>query len=394
MYSWVSAILLPILAASAAPWETVRLDDSFYLLSRPADWPETEPLPLVFALHGTDTTATDFIEFWSDLDATVPFAIVAPQASGPGWHSGDVAFLNNVAADVPKRLPIDGSRILLTGHSAGGAMALHMLYAERIPATATVVTANYVPPTFESDDVAARTDVPLYYAVGQSDTNFEPMRAGLELLRQQGVHVTVARPRIGHSLDSDVAQAALLWFEALCRSSTQAVLDHARRQGGQTTNPGLAAVAVERLLENRSSHPSDQMVEAETLLKSLLAPGRASLARARQLVGEDRLIDAYTILLSVEQRYRDSSLGVDARRERQQVEMSPVVREHLSERTRAEEARSAETLWQQALSALRSSRISEARMQCANLVAMYPQAEQARQAQALLTLLEHRENGR
>ncbi|MCH7814223.1 MAG: alpha/beta hydrolase fold domain-containing protein [Planctomycetes bacterium] len=387
--------MLPVVVVSAAPWETVRLGDSFYLLSRPADWPETEPLPLILALHGTDTTAADFINFWSNLDATVPFAIVAPQATGPGWHSDDVAFLKNVVADIPRRLAIDRSRILLTGHSAGGAMALHMLYAERIPATAAVVTANYVPPTFEADDVTARADVPLYYAVGQSDTNFEPMRAGLEVLRQKGVHVTVARPRIGHSLDSDVAQAALKWFEALCRSRTQAVVDHARRQCEQaTSNPGPAAAAVEKLLEYRASHPPDQMTEAEAIVKDLLEPGRATLARARQLVHEERLVDAHAVYLSIEQRYRESSLGIDAQRERQQVESSPAVQDHLSERARAEQARSAETLWQQALIALRGSRISETRRQCANLVALYPQAEQARQAQALLDLLERPEAGR
>ena len=392
MFSWVSAILLPVVVANAAAWETVRLGDSFYLLSRPADRLETEPLPLIIALHGTDTTAADFIEFWSNLDFAVPFAIVAPQATGPGWHSDDVAFLKDVVADVPRRLAIDRSRILLTGHSAGGAMALHMLYAERIPATAAVVTANYLPPTFEADDVTARADVPLYYAVGQADTNFESMRAGLEVLRQKGVHVTVARPRSGHSLDSDVAQAALLWFEALCRSRTQVVLDHARRQCEQTSSdPGSAAAAVEKLLEYRASHPPKQMAEAEAILKDLLGPGRATLARAQQLVREDRLVDAHAVYLSIEQHYRESSLGIDARIERQQVESFPVVQAYLSERVRAEQARSAETMWQQALVALRGSRIAEARRQCANLVALYPQAEQARQAQALLDLLERPE---
>lgn len=395
MFSWVPAILLPVVVANAAPWETVQLGDSFYLLSRPADWPETEPLPLIVALHGTDTTAADFIEFWSKLDSAVPFAIVAPQATGPGWHSDDVAFLKDVVADVPRRLAIDRSRILLTGHSAGGAMALHMLYAERSPATAAVVTANYLPPTFDADDVTAQVDVPLYYAVGQSDTNFESMRTGLEVLRQKGVHVTVARPRIGHSLDSDVAQAALKWFEALCRSRTQVVLDHARRQGEQTTSdPGPAAAAVEKLLEYRASHPPDQMGEAEVILKDLLGPGRATLARAQQLAREDRLVDAHAVYLSIERRYRESSLGNDARSERQQVESFPVVQAYLSERVRTEQARSAETMWQQALAALRGSRIAEARTQCANLVALYPQAEQARQAQALLDLLERPEAGR
>ncbi|MCH7700240.1 MAG: hypothetical protein IID37_01015 [Planctomycetes bacterium] len=146
------------------------------------------------------------------------------------------------------------------------------------------------------------------------------------MLRRKGVHVTVARPRIGHTLDSDVAQAALLWFEALCRSRTQAVLDHARRQCEQTTsNPGFAALAVEGLLEQRASHPPDQMTEAEAILKDLLEPGRETLARARRLVGENRLVDAYTMFLSIEQRYRDSSLGGEAGSERQQVESSPVV---------------------------------------------------------------------
>lgn len=395
MFYWLPAILWPLFVAGAAPWETVRLGDNYYLLSRPADWPESDPLPLIIALHGTDTTAADFLAFWSNLNFAVPVALVAPQAMGPGWHSGDVAFLKDVVDDVLQSLPIDRSRILLTGHSAGGAMALHMLYAERLAATAAVVTANYLPPTFEAADVTARADVPLYYAVGQSDTNFEPMRAALDVLRRRGVHVTVARPRIGHRLDSDVAQRALQWFESICRSRTQVVLDDARRQSEQPTGDrGSAAEALETLLECRVSHPSDQMTEAEAILKDLLEPGRATLARARQLVLEDRLVDGYTMYLSIEKQYRESSIGIDARTERRQVESDPVVRDHLAVRVRAEQARSAEALWQQAMVALRGSRIAEARGHCANLVALYPQAEQAKQAQAVLDLLQRREAGR
>ena len=318
---WIASVL----CGQDAPPGRVELQHGFYLVSKPPDAPRDAPLPLVICLHGTDTTAADILEFWRSFDHVLPLMIVAPQGVHAGWRDSDRDLIRESLEHMSRTLSYDPQRVLLTGHSAGGAMALHLLYVEGFPATAVAVTANYVPPSVRPEHIRARSDVPVFYAVGQSDINHERMHDGLALLREQGVRVTVQRPPIGHVLNRNVGQAAMTWFESVCRSRVDRIFVDAH---DALRNDGLvsrATCALEDILRCPATQFPDQIEAASDLLARLQESGRQTMTRADGFVRDGRLLEARTQWLHVEQRYEGSSLAAEARRQREKIEAVPAV---------------------------------------------------------------------
>jgi hypothetical protein len=251
--------------------------------------------------------------------------IVAPQGVHAGWRDSDRDLIRESLEHMSRTLSYDPQRVLLTGHSAGGAMALHLLYVDGFPATAVAVTANYVPPSVRPEHIRARSDVPVFYAVGQSDINHERMHDGLALLREQGVRVTVQRPPIGHVLNRNVGQAAMTWFESVCRSRVDRIFVDAH---DALRNDGLvsrATCALEDILRCPATQFPDQIEAASDLLARLQESGRQTMTRADGFVRDGRLLEARTQWLHVEQRYEGSSLAAEARRQREKIEAVPAV---------------------------------------------------------------------
>ena len=119
-----------------------------YLQYLPADFDENKQYPLLFYLHGAGERGDDpdlialhgFFEYVRKEDAEYPFIMIAPQCpDGKYWGcftESLLAFLD----DIGKELPIDPSRIYLTGISMGGTgtWMLAMAAPERFAAIAPV----------------------------------------------------------------------------------------------------------------------------------------------------------------------------------------------------------------------------------------------------------------
>ena len=251
----------PVRPASA---QRIEVAHGFYWLVTPPGMRPDTRYPLVVCLHGTETRATDILNFWRSLQPGLPLIFVAPQGLGAGWRDTDLPMLHELCDQIADTIPCDPERILLTGHSAGGAMAFHLLYVEAFAASAVAVTANYMPPTVTAQQVERHSDVPLFYAVGEADINRPRMRRGLELLRGAGAQVTVRRPPIGHTLSREMGQAAMDWFMSQCRLTVDRRLDQARSvaEAGDRADPGLSAAGLEGLLRNRAGHFPDQVAQA------------------------------------------------------------------------------------------------------------------------------------
>lgn len=301
----------------------VELDRGSYYLTRPDAVPNDAPTPLIFALHGTQTRAVDVIDAWRRLDHTLPVTIVAPQSGGIGWCDGDLAHLEDVLSHVRANVPHDPRRVLLTGHSAGGALALHLLYVEGFPATAVAVTANYVPPTVSVSNVRSHRDIPLFYAVGKADPNRFLMRDGLNMLRGQRVSVTVRRPDIGHVFDPNTIAEALLWFQDHCRQVTDSDLNQAADVLTTDDAPGSALAAMERIVGHPLCFDRDHTARAADLAERLRLRGKILLARADSELGQRHVFVADDLLHRIERRYAGSSLAAEARWRRIQLERRP-----------------------------------------------------------------------
>jgi hypothetical protein len=316
--------VIPLLTGVGPP-ARVDLPRGHYYLAQSEPAPTGSPLPLVMMLHGTDTRASEMLAFWRAMPFKLPCILVAPQSSAAGWNDTDVVFLRDVIADVRADVPHDPSRVLLTGHSAGGAMAFHLLFVEDFPATALAVTACYLPPTIAAAHIKSRRNVPVYYAAGMRDLNRNRLLAGLTRLRDAGVRVTVGTNQARHVLDRTLTSGALAWFENLGRVVVESRLRTAARVYDTGARPGDAMAMLEEMVEHRVVYFPDQVERAEAILATLLAKGHAALGRASESERRHLYLVAHRELLGIEQRYTPGSIAVEARSRRQSLERKPEV---------------------------------------------------------------------
>ncbi len=380
-------VLITSAVAFSAPSDggvqRVELVNGYYLYARPAELKPDIPLPLIFCLHGTETNAGDILRFWRSLSADLPFVLVAPQGSRAGWRASDLPLLREALGHVRRNVVFDPRRVLLTGHSAGGAMAFRLLYVEGFPATAAAVTANYLPPNITSEQARKRADVPVFYAVGVRDPNRTRMRQGAALLREAGVQLTMRRPRIGHVLDRGVGQEALGWFEQLCREHIQSWIEQACDYKGSPGSTGLLAVGLERVLDNSPAHFPDQIPQVRQALGRLEAPGRRMLTQAHELSELHKYAEAYGLYVRVERDYQPALLAEAARNCRLKLERDPRAAADIAAPRREQEAK-ALLLWASIEQALANSDQKTARHACRELLARYPHSSKAGAARRLL----------
>jgi pimeloyl-ACP methyl ester carboxylesterase len=266
--SMVSLIVLAaVLATTPHEIRTVVLAGGRFECARAKSLTADAPAPLIVVLHGTDTTSRDMIEFWLSLDFVLPATIVAPQSSGTGWNDGDLPFLRDFMEHVGQTISYDSSRVLLAGHSAGGAMAMHLAYSGEMAVSAVAVTACYVPPTITDGMIRRHRELPLFYAVGQHDENRPLLRSGVKRLQSGGARVAVFTPSIGHVLDRTTTQRGLKWFDNVCRKQVESVLSRSRARParGQSVR-GQMMGRLEDVIRHADCHFEDQVRRARALL--------------------------------------------------------------------------------------------------------------------------------
>ena len=363
-----------------------RSEPGYYWLRLPPGYGPGRDVPLLIALHGTDDTAQEMIDFWSARSARVPMIIAAPEAIGTGWGNEDLPTIRSMLTNLREWVWYDRERVLLAGFSAGGAMGFHLLYKERVPVSAVVALANYVPPSIKAEEVEARRHLPVFYAVGMADVNHERMREGIQWLRRAGGNVDLYRPRIGHTLDAGVGQAALDWFFDQCARRVEAIV------AGTSSEDDLAelAVALERIVGQSRWHEPVHVTRAAEALERLEAPGRRQLDAARGLVSARRGADAAEILRKVEASHGGGRLGREARRLRLEVEADPGVQAELARRATQQRADDALRMYAGAQRLVADGKMGEAADRCRRIIELYGDTPAAVRARNLLNILEVR----
>lgn len=130
----IALTALPMAAAQACPGQDpcVVASGHYYALPPPG-WDGRSALPTTIFLHGYGAMAEGYAE---DVGFTGPFAdlgvlLVLPEGVDKAWSFGgsprhardDLAFMDQVRADLVARFPVDTARLLVTGFSIGGSMA-------------------------------------------------------------------------------------------------------------------------------------------------------------------------------------------------------------------------------------------------------------------------------
>jgi poly(3-hydroxybutyrate) depolymerase len=383
---------MPVAASSEPTVEKTELPipgrdgPAFYWLRKPAGYGPGQTPPLVIALHGTDDTARQMVDFWSARTMRVPVLIAAPQGVGPGWRDTDMAIVQAAMTHLKANVSFDNERVLLAGFSAGGAMSFQLLYVEKLPVTEVAALANYVPPWITDEQVQARRHVPVFYAVGISDVNHDRMREGILRLRSAGGRVDLYRPTLGHVLDPAVAQAAIDWFFERAAESVTANLD---RAAGRTM---ADLPVVERIWDQRRWYEETQVQRAVRLMEEIEAPGREELRRAEGLVAEGRSADAVGVLQQVEGRFGAGRLAREARTIRVRLESDPAVRLELADRQTRWRAEQALSMYTAAQRFVVQRHFDEAAEECRRVLDLYGDTPSAERAGKLLKILQERKS--
>ena len=144
-----------------------------YQIYVPATYSVSEPIPLVFNLHGGASTATGYLNSIGDMRPiadTANFIIIYPQATtdssgNPTWHLGgenskstsvdDVGFVSHIIDEVSSIYSVDLERVYVTGFSNGGYLAYEIacLLSNKIAGIGSVAghmfidTYNYCDPS-------------------------------------------------------------------------------------------------------------------------------------------------------------------------------------------------------------------------------------------------------
>ncbi|MGV9713962.1 extracellular catalytic domain type 1 short-chain-length polyhydroxyalkanoate depolymerase [Gordonia sp. NPDC003424] len=164
----VLSVLVAACAALAAPGSassapsaghtTERVGTRTFEMYRPAGL--SGPVPLVVVLHGGygDGRQAERSYHWDAQADRGRFVAVFPNGVGRSWNAGtccgpaqqrrvdDVTFIRRVVASVAARMPIDPSRIYVTGMSNGAMMAYRMACETRLFAAAAPVAGTIMVP--------------------------------------------------------------------------------------------------------------------------------------------------------------------------------------------------------------------------------------------------------
>jgi poly(3-hydroxybutyrate) depolymerase len=181
------------------------------------------PVPLVVLLHGSGRDGTTLIEPWQSLARKEGVALAAPDSFvRESWSIGKdgPAFLREVVEAVRSDGPIDGRRMYLFGHSAGGHHAIDLALLESEYFAAVAVHAGALTHDSELMTAQAERKTPMAMWNGTDDriVPIQAVRQARDFLTSRGFDVKLNEmPRHTHDYygqASEINKAAWEFLKA------------------------------------------------------------------------------------------------------------------------------------------------------------------------------------
>jgi poly(3-hydroxybutyrate) depolymerase len=215
----VGAVLSAPALAQKSEKHTIAIDgrQRTYLSLPPA--PGGEPAPLLLLLHGSGRDAGSIFDPWQSLAKKERIVLVAPNSLNPaGWNlaTDGPDFLRQIIEEVTARGGVDGRRMYIFGHSAGGHHGIDIGLLESEYFAAVAVHAGVL---MEPGAILPRADrkipVSLWNGLDDRIVPIEGARSTLNTLKTAGFPVLLTEiPRHTHDyyesagwLNKDVWQA-------------------------------------------------------------------------------------------------------------------------------------------------------------------------------------------
>jgi predicted esterase len=199
-----------------------RAAESPLLIVAPPNHDRRQPAPLIIAFHGYGDRAGNYPRFWSGPARKYGAILVVPQGLQPvgngfGWGSVDEAdaIFQRALSEVGREYAVDPKRIVLTGFSQGGfiALALGLRHPHRF--VGVIPMAGPYIPEVDAPPPARAGDPRYYFIVGSRDRVVSDMRRAAKDYEAAGFDVKLrVVPSTGHSFPENSAReldAALKW---------------------------------------------------------------------------------------------------------------------------------------------------------------------------------------
>jgi predicted esterase len=172
----------------------------------PPGYDPSRPAPLVIALHGFGGRADTFAPVWRRPAKRQGAVLVVPQGvrqvgTGFSWNNIDETgtILEYTLDWVGERRAIDRDRVVLTGFSQGGYLAMALgvrhpeLFVGVVPIAGGYISGTDAPPP--AGEAAPR----YYFMVGSEDDSVEPLRRAVTDFTDAGYQVGLrVWPGVGH----------------------------------------------------------------------------------------------------------------------------------------------------------------------------------------------------
>ena len=181
---------------------------------------ESEPCPLIVALHGGSGHGRDFLWTWVREARSRGAILISPTARGDTWSlmgpDIDSANIEHMVQYVGEHWSIDSSRRLLTGMSDGGTFTYVSGLRDESPFTHLAPSsASFHPMLLEGYTSARMSELPIYIMHGVLDWMFpiDVARAADTALRAAGARVTYREiDDLSHTYPRDENPRIMDWF--------------------------------------------------------------------------------------------------------------------------------------------------------------------------------------
>lgn len=204
----------PHAALVTGDWALSTYKNLPFALHAPKDWSTAKPLPLVIALHGKSDNNENGKQIggWMrsfakpERQTKHPCVILAPLCyqphggTGGGWSAEPGDEVVGLVKDLVKSLPIDKTRLYVTGHSMGGFGTCHLLAAE------PRLFAAGIPMAGCSGDAGALRRIPLwvFHAADDDVVKVDGARRLAEALERAKTFKYTEYPDGGHGITDRV----------------------------------------------------------------------------------------------------------------------------------------------------------------------------------------------
>jgi predicted esterase len=162
----------PLAAAPAPGWLKVDVPatGSYFWRYVPTTFNASRPAPLVLFFHGAGGTPELYKDFVTDAVEAAGCVVALPKSSGLGWGTeADERTVAETLRLLRQELTVDDRRIALAGHSAGGAYAYLLAYADTRYSAVFSLSAPWYEVASLADPIY-KAPIHMYY--GTTDPNF------------------------------------------------------------------------------------------------------------------------------------------------------------------------------------------------------------------------------